>query len=62
LTRLAAPFDADAAAAARGVRNCQLGVALAIERATQGKVKAIEFLDECLEARRRYVKAGGRAA
>jgi hypothetical protein len=45
-----------------GERNASVATALAVERATGGKVTALEYLAECLEARRAYLRGRGRAA
>lgn len=38
----------------RGERNASMGVALDVERATEGRVPALDFLAICLDARRRH--------
>jgi hypothetical protein len=39
-----------------------MATALAVERVTSRKVKALDFLAECLEARRAFLAERGRAA
>jgi len=45
-----------------GQRNCPFRTALAVEKVTSRKVRALDFLAECLEARRAFLAHKGRAA
>jgi len=45
-----------------GQRNCPFRTALAVEKVTSRKVRALDFLAECLEARRAFLAHEGRAA
>jgi hypothetical protein len=45
-----------------GQRNCPFTTALAVEKVTSRKVRALDFLAECLEARRAFLAERERAA
>ena len=36
----------------RGERNASMSIALAVERATEGRVTAVDFMKDCLEAQK----------